>query len=395
MRKGETKKQQALRKSAIAEQMNTDKNDADKIIKTLNALLKFDAVKARELIKTPSALRALINKETGLTCIYAMHAIVFTLFDENCANVLNEMTDEDIATLKQCISDAKKLHRPNIDSVKAHKSTRSEMQKNHTIVINPKTNETRKMTSHEIWVNDQELKSLSVYGKVYDWWDDSIVQLDKWSDAIDNFVRTAPENTPAPAVAADVAPVKKLLSTDELMKLFGVKKGIFQKVNRQMSKEQDTTWFTCKRGINRKFRAEFLEQYTAWFKSVREQRNDACVKPATKKPGKITNMLDVKALEAALATIIEMGKNSKEELNTATNIRKAVQDAIFNETDEDKIAKLSAELTHTNDIVKEKKSVYEQFNRANDLYKKLYKAQESLNTITNEVSTFIESVKQK
>ena len=66
-----------------------------------------------------------------------------------------------------------------------------------------------------------------------------------------------------------------------------------------------------------------------------------------------------------------------------------------NINDADKITKLSAELTHTNDIVKEKKSVYKQFNRANDLYKKLYKAQEFLNNITNEVSTFIESVKQK
>ena len=405
MHKGETRKQQALRKSAIAAQMSRNINDADKITQTLSALLEFNATKARELIKNPCDLRTLINKETGLTCIYAMHAIAFALVGENCAEILNEMTDAGIAILKQCISDAKKIKRPNIDSVEMYRSARLEMQKTHKNIINTETGETREMTSHEIWVNDQELKSLFVYTKVYDWWDDAVVQLDIWSNAIDNFVRTVPEKieqqpqqmapAPAPVATESAAPAKKLLSTDELMKLLGIKKGKFQQTNRQMTKEQDTIWFTCRRGVNRKFRVKFLEEYTAWFKSVKVPAQKTSVKPVAKQPRKISNMLDVKALEAALAAIVEMGKNSGKELNTATSMRKAVQDAIFNETDEDKIAKLSAELTHTNDIVKEKKSVYEQFNRANDLYTKLCRAQKSLNNIANEVSMFIESVKQK
>jgi hypothetical protein len=68
---------------------------------------------ATYLIQKPKKIKPLLGNEKNslLRCTTAMHALAISLFNTECHDVLNDMTNEDIKALSECISIAKKIQR--------------------------------------------------------------------------------------------------------------------------------------------------------------------------------------------------------------------------------------------------------------------------------------------
>ena len=185
----ETRQQRATRKFDEQQRAHMDKVDADNMTATLRALLNLDTTKAREIIKNPRGIKSLMETERGLVCLYVMHAIVLALISEDCDTILNEMSDDNIAILRTCVSIAKKTPRGDPIAIKDTEAKRLESKKSGLTKLSD--GKTREMTQHEKWENEFMLKSLEICKKVSDeaFWQDSITQLDKWADKIDTFKR--------------------------------------------------------------------------------------------------------------------------------------------------------------------------------------------------------------
>lgn len=205
-RKQQRAKQNAIesRENALKNQLKMDENDAQKIEYILSMLLDLDANKARDIIKNAS-FRYLIqsrksdtaDKQNSLKCPLALHAIVVALSTsgEDINNILSEMSDSAINSLKESIAIAKKQPRPdkayinNLIAEYKEKQTTKRTDEWHTDSNGDTYKESRALTKNEILDNERKLKSATVTANVIDLWADAIAELNKWSVAVDAFKR--------------------------------------------------------------------------------------------------------------------------------------------------------------------------------------------------------------
>ena len=444
MPKDNIKQRRLDRESAAKQQANMDKKDAEKIRETLDALLNFDSIKAREIIKNPRDIASLMQLNRGLVCIYVMHAVAIALVSENCSEVLNEMSDDDIATLRKCISGAKQLKRPNAALTESAIQERQERRESGKIKLS-KNGETRNMTPYEYWENEVMLKSMAIYQKVNagTFWQDAIDQLQRWTDAIETFERADKmkmkiiNTEPVKKVEKAKVKAKKmaklmLLTIKQLSDklnaagLESTPKKIQHHVERCLAKGGDIankikTWFVfeetakCAKG----FIADenYFEQYKKEFASIRayhrkpkakQQEPVVAESPKPAEPDTPKTMLDVRAMDAFLTSLIELYEKANDDMEAAKQKRKSIATQINAETDEEKIEKMTNELADINAEVKQHKSVVDQLSRAKALADKknqaldaknaaeraLRDAEVSFNSVVEEIAAFIESAKQ-
>ena len=176
----ETKKMKKLNAEAESNQSKQDAKDFEKIVETLSILSDFDATRARNFIIHPELILGLIDKSACyIKCPYAMHAILLALVGENSTDILNDMSDNTIATLKQCIIIAKKMPRLNIRKIKA--AIKANQVKIHDNKTPPAECTECKRVIKTLMVSEH------INGLLYE---DAVSELQKWSDAIDNFQRS-------------------------------------------------------------------------------------------------------------------------------------------------------------------------------------------------------------
>ena len=169
-----------------------DKNDAEQIDNILSALSKFDATKAREFVKAPGVLTPLItvkgkNCTHNLTCLYAWHAVLLTLFDKDHTEILNEMSDTDIALLKQGLDTVATYQCPDLKSLNKNIAIRANQLKTGKKEID--VNTYRNMSAEERAENKYMLKAMKINKEVATCWSDASAELKKWQTSIDNFKR--------------------------------------------------------------------------------------------------------------------------------------------------------------------------------------------------------------
>ena len=289
------KKAQDEYKGSTLLQEVIDKHDADKINDTVNALIGCDAAKAREIIKKPLTLMPLVtNRRNNTSCLYAMHALMVPLMSENCSDILNEMSNADIAILKSCISAAQKYIAPDENGVKSEIARRSEEQETGKVKTGKDT--TRPLKIEERKTNARMLKSLTVTQQVADstLWPTCVAELHKWYKAIDEFKRDEtkkPVQQPAHNTSYDINTLWTLSELAQKMNDAGLecdKTQIYNHIYRIMDKKdsdstktQIKTWFILDSNP-KKFKAAYFEEYKTLFGSIRSYVRK--VQPSAKTP---------------------------------------------------------------------------------------------------------------
>ena len=190
MHNSETKQQKYLRESAEREQIETDKNGADKILQTLLSAMPInDLQPVREIIKHPHEMAPLIQpRACGVVCFFVLHAALLMLAQHNINDILNEMTPEDISELRKLISIAQRYPRPNANNVANNIKDRISKDKIGTIY---------KSQSEQIQ-NQVMIKSLKIYAYVTQSdtnWNGAVNELKKWANTIDNRDNTNQHDT--------------------------------------------------------------------------------------------------------------------------------------------------------------------------------------------------------
>ena len=151
--------------------------------------LQYDTACA--LLMTPEKLINLLdNNDRGknvegakMQCFYAMHALGLALIDGNCNDILNQMSDNQIKTLQHCFLIAAEHARPNGEVIKQRISERFAELRNPT-------EKTDRLVCATM------LHSLQISNQISDLWNESLAELKKWSNAIANFDRRAPQWVP-------------------------------------------------------------------------------------------------------------------------------------------------------------------------------------------------------
>ena len=190
MHNSETKQQKYLRESAEREQIETDKNGADKILQTLLSAMPInDLQPVREIIKHPHEMAPLIQpRACGVVCFFVLHAALLMLAQYNINDILNEMTPEDISELRKLISIAQKYPRPNANNIANNIKARISKDKIGTIY---------KSQSEQIQ-NQVMIISLKIYAYVTQAdtnWNGAVNELKKWANAIDKRANTNQHDT--------------------------------------------------------------------------------------------------------------------------------------------------------------------------------------------------------
>lgn len=407
MRNNETKLQKAIRESVIAEQKAIAQNDALEITEILTALQTFDVEKAQELVKKPNALKALIQKENGLVCLYAVHAVMLALIGTDCTSILNDMTDEDIVVLKECISTVNTLPCPTKSSIDSQTNQRIVMKKTGLTIPLDTNGQGRKLSQNELWVNDQMLKLLRIYTSVHDLWQDSVSELNKWSNAIATFQRVpANQNIIQKYSPAQITTVWK---TEDLASFIGVNPYLIRKANYSLPKNLKNTWFGG-HGRGRIFFEKYKQEYKNWFISnprrsaqiESQNKQIPVVEPETKPViAKPKTLLDVKAAETKLRAVIKLFPDAKSEWRDAADKLESVNAELKSETDNDKIMNLIDKVSDADKEVKQKMANLTQCVYAIELLRKLQhdqqviaKGQKNLETTRNTIAEFLAKLQQ-
>ena len=172
------REEKTLKRSRQA-QASAFQKDTDTIKNIFDATSNCKAAKAREILAEPENLKGLLgcNKENNAPCFYALHAlfIVLALRDTDRKVFLNNMTDENIAILRELILIAKQRPLPDKESLNKVLTTRS------TKKLTP--------TTQEYISNQSMILSARLTMDVADWWEDATKELDKWLNDINNFKR--------------------------------------------------------------------------------------------------------------------------------------------------------------------------------------------------------------
>ena len=165
----------------------------------LNGLDGLDSASARGVVKQPQLIKPYLSlrKGCGLPCFYLLHIILLTLdltfdkamVDKGRSEILNEMSDEDIAVLKECIVIAKSKNKYDVA-------------------------EATKLVENKKRAKDPfMLVSAKITLAVAELWDDAVRALNAWDNATMNFVRVIkPKEIVAPIAQTSetvVVPVKR------------------------------------------------------------------------------------------------------------------------------------------------------------------------------------------
>lgn len=378
--------------------------DSSTVYAICEALLKLDTSKAVELIKKPAIVEGLINHTNHIPCLFAMHAIALALIGQDYSDILNNMTDKDIATLKKCIVMAKQIPQQDSDLLNKH----IEMRKNKEATL-PTTiySENRTM-----------IMSLKIASKICEnaFWNDCVDELNKWTVAIDGFVRK-PKETIKPAVEI-VAPVTKEVATKKEpeywpIKVLAEKLGdvkpsaiIYHVKNakpriKKLFKVDNDRWF---------FNSECFETYKKAFERRRTRTTNsvpaANTKPKTKKqkstkiePKQNKTLLDLKTLSAYIEKLVEMIKTAEQRLNSAKTESETLRNSLSQEQNEERINELlDLAKTANKNVVDAKQELQELTNKrdtAIQLHKTQQEAEQKLAEINKQITEFMTSTNQK
>ena len=331
-----------MKKSKLAEahmkkvQKENNKNDAE-IIESISfdILGKFDAEKARCLIMQPENLINLIQNSKHdkheLTCFYAVHAILLALVEYECAEILSQMPDYNIETLKQCIAVVKKHPRPDAELIEN--------------MINERLIGCHSGTDHEDWINDNMIKSLKIAKNIECMWDDAVAELQRWDKGIGVFKRSEPVQELIKELASkEVKEEPELWSMDELAAKLGSKsKNAFQVKKCAIIKahpdraDEINNWFVRGFGAGKPmlFKPGYFKQLQSlWGKKTAQKnvtkQNDANmktdVKPCIKElatdvktdvKGAPVTLVDLKGFEAYIKVLQELCKNTEIQVRDA------------------------------------------------------------------------------
>lgn len=152
---------------------NTNNADSMAVMNLSKAFENKNADVALDMLKQPSVLGRLMraDKKRDIVCFYALHAVLLLVKDKDCNAVLQQMTDTDIEDLKLLLRIAKSRSCPDQDRTLDYLSS---------MLV--------KFGKGDV-VSDTMIISVRLYLDVSHVWEKSVVELDKWTDATDNFVR--------------------------------------------------------------------------------------------------------------------------------------------------------------------------------------------------------------
>lgn len=378
---------------------------------TLISLIKIaynsmDKELATELIQEPQKIKPLLGEGTKnhLRCTIAMHALAISLFEAKCHDVLNDMTNEDIEALSECISIAKKENAQDSTKLREYLKQRWQNTKN----------------SYKDQENEAMIFSLNLQAELIENndWDSAVKELDKWSDAIQNFVRT-------PKQQAEVEMPKKreeveFLTTDELAKKMGITKKQLDTFKSHSKARSGLDFGKYFEKINNRlfFNAKFLAEFKAIYENrdtkrgrkPKNKQNGSLPQPvATKKTETkqtvttnqqdTSNLLDIKALSAYVNKLVELLNVANNELVAAKTKSQELRNMLATEQEEENVTKLLLQATETNADVQQKKqnvnAINEKYNVAQKLLQDYNEAKKLFMDVQQEIKTFMKSTQNQ
>ena len=398
-----TKREQTAREDMAIYQAKMDKIDAEHLHQTVEALVTVNPTIARELIKNPAPILPLVENSGYTACLYALHALMVPLMGVNYTDILNEMSDTNIEILKKCISVARNHEQPEAESLNAEIARRTKEQETGKVKIDKDT--TRPLTPEERKTNARMLTSFKVTAQFTDnsVWPEVCAELQKWSDAIDGFVRVKKVNVTAPKKSEpkqDKEPKdtdgETLWTINQLVdelnraglvadnkKVYNHRANILTNDPNSQAAKDISAWFT-QVGRTLLFKARFFEEYKKLFAQIgRRGQHKNTAKPAPvetnaqPKDAKQVTLLDIKGQDALLTFIIKVCEQATKDLEVATQKRQSIKQQIVEETDDEKLDSLTDKLKEINAQVMQHKSTVAEFSKAKILADKKKKALEA------------------
>lgn len=297
---------------------NKASGQKDNPIEQVRKLIVFEADKLVYLIDdTP---KEIMNH-------YALHAVLFILVDKQPADILAQMSDASIQKLQKAISVAQE--RPQPDYAKLEQALASE--------YGPQNQTMRNALQMQIGFKK--------------YWDCMIKELNKWSNAVDGFHRTASMSKAEKYANEEVwtmkeAPVKFGLASEN--SLYNIK-SLLGKAHPELKKTIDTEWFVYIGG-KKYFRAKFFDDFQALRMANKAKSENSAKKTKVKKQDKkqpaqtkhvsstdetktLTevfeqpkDLVELKGLDFALAKLMQKKQGLDKDLGKAEESHKAVLD---------------------------------------------------------------------
>lgn len=444
----------------IDKEMNShvheDANDAKQLEEILVALKEFNADKARDILQhSISSIEYLIKPKakadrltSPLTCKYALHAVLAPLVSEKCHDVLDNMNDEDIQTLKKCISIAKFYPRPSKSGNDSDIATTEEKINTRKEILHVSSGGSvvpieHALSENQIIVLKRELKVYQLEKEfteeentdkkqASEFWSDAIAELDRWFNAIETYKRTSKYVPLATEVLDDKKgepKAEKILIKDQDLlltikqvaeRLGTTPQKVYAHISRCLNgKNQDSAAkvkeyfvFTTKEGKKQvqALRESCFEEYKKLFASIRKYNRkpkaieqQPVVQPKVEKTAKPQNVAhkdytDVKAAEA----IVKALKAMLEEAIAKTESSKAKRNDIIaqmqNESDTVKFDALTDQVKQVNTEVAEAEKEQEAINflveQGKQKIKTVQDAESALLAAQADLFAFIDSAKQ-
>ena len=440
-----------------------DEKDAKKLEEILDALEQCDTAKMLDIIKHhPYNIASLIQPKnnawaaahgfeeqltSGLTCPYALHAVLVPLVSEDCDSVLNEMTDYDIGVLKSSIDFALQLSRPSTFVIDEIAKLEKELETHRGIKIvhdglGGSTETTYPLKEDEFIIKQRELKAKKVEKqfvekkkddnkenkneKKHDLWEDACEQLQRWAGAIKVFIRTKPLQV----ISAEPKKLKRSLKLKQKMpmdmlltipQLADILKTtpskIYAHVSRCLNSKNQTvidkinTWFVFKIKNGKRqvhaIRESCVKPYSELFAKIRpynrkEKSNPAKTAPVVaKKPANATTktLSDLQALAAYADGLVEICNKAKTELDNANKKFADAGARVVKETDAKKRTGLIEKMDKANDAVLAAEKAYNEafgnLSEAKSLLQAHLDAESALNVVNARIAKFLEKQNQK
>ena len=374
--------QEIRRQDAKIRQTAKNKTDTAIINKTLDALTKLDAKTAYELITNPSTIKGLmdLNAKHNLKCLYALHAIVLMLIDDDMSKkfneILNQMTDSNIGVLKQCVSIALNFPRLNIETIDKKIQER-------------KQDASKQMIPERAAENNAMLKSLEVSRGVNDekTWQDCHAYLQQLSDAIEHFVRDPKTPKKNKKTKSNKIPKDANLYSirDLATRLGATTVQIYNFKNNNKSKTEHM--FENVNGhpmLKIQFFAEFEKMFNGRKNAVVSSKKKTSQSPEHK------TQLTLKTTEVVADGILALCERIKSELASAEEKRSSLIEDLKATTDDNVFNQILIELNEVNTTVKQKREYLE---KADKLLKERDKALEEKKAAEQALQSKAQAVK--
>ena len=334
------------------------------------ALLHSEQSAARNLVIQRAKI---ISDLAESDCKYALHALFLTMVREDCKEIIAKMSADHIVALKNALGIAKSYACP--DKAAAHKINNACSRKVST-----------KMSQYDTCMNNITRYSAIIAGHVADLWDDSIIELNKWSDAITGYRCMVPVAKVAESdkkankktksktkkmkkqhiIKAD----KKHWTLSELSERLGISVFVFSAIRRRISKDNPKlakkikSWFVRSNGIVgvslKLFKARYFNELQ---KSIADY-----IKPNTKSPrpklkskvdldeivktvipGQPTDMTGVVGLEKLLGVLMKLYKDACTEQEKVDGEYRAIWTSVNECENPNERTKLLTQLQQVND----------------------------------------------